>query len=208
VGGYLVSHVDLSALISTMNYQRHLSGWIVFEFLIIIVAFGLGIALKAKEASAWEDLGTIDPSLAPYDNVLDFINFYLFTVTFAFVSILALMLVTVVSEIIYTSVWLIVHFLNFGFFLISFIFFVTSDIGKSATCDAVKGTELDTPFCKLPKACEGLSAVCWIILLLGLFGRWWAARKYASGKDARLALYPAMTERKSKAPAETTPTTV
>lgn len=32
-----MSHVDLSALFSTMNYQRHLSGWIVFEFLIIIV---------------------------------------------------------------------------------------------------------------------------------------------------------------------------
>lgn len=80
-----------------MNYQRLLSGWIVFEWLIIIIgensipssvgycclllAFGLGIALKAKEASAWEDLGTIDPSLAPYDNVLDFINFYLFTVS-------------------------------------------------------------------------------------------------------------------------------
>ena len=42
-----------------------------------------------------------------------------------------------------------------------FILFVTSDIGKSATCDAVTGTELYTPFCKLPKACEGLSAVCW-----------------------------------------------
>lgn len=81
----------------TMNYQRLLSGWIVFEWLIIIVgknsipssvgycclllAFGLGIALKAKEASAWEDLGTIDPSLAPYDNVLDFINYYLFVVS-------------------------------------------------------------------------------------------------------------------------------
>jgi|SRR5579859_279860 hypothetical protein len=83
-----------------MNYQRLLSGWIVFEWLLIIVgknsipspagyycsllAFGLGIALKAKEASAWEDLGTIDPSLAPYDNVLDFINYYLFVVSTLF----------------------------------------------------------------------------------------------------------------------------
>jgi len=38
-----------------------------------------------------------------------------------------------------------------------------------------------------------------IVLLFGFFGRWWAARHHASGRDARLALYPAMTERKHPA---------
>jgi len=186
-----------------MNYQKLLAILLAIEFLVIIIAFGLGIALKAKEASLWSQLDSIDPTLAPYDDVPNFVNWNLFVGAFAFVSLLALMIITLVSEIIYTSVFLMVHFINWMFFLISFIFFVKSDIGSSTTCDAVAGTILDNAFCKLPKACEGIDAVAWIVSLFGLFGRWWAARHHASGRDARLALYPAMTERKH-APEATT----
>jgi len=182
-----------------MNYQRLLAVLLAIEFIVIIIAFGLAIALKAKEASLWEDLGTLNPSLAPFDNVPDFINWFLFVGAFSFVSLLALMIITVVSEIIYTSVYLIIHFLNWMFYLISFVLFVTSDIGSAATCDGTSGTNLHNAFCQLPRACKGISAVAWIVLLFGFFGRWWAARHHASGRDARLALYPAMTERKHPA---------
>jgi len=47
----------------------------------VLLAFGLAIALKAKEASLWEDLGTLNPTLAPFDNVPDFINWFLFVVS-------------------------------------------------------------------------------------------------------------------------------
>lgn len=53
----------------------------------MLLAFGLAIALKAKEASLWEDLGTLNPSLAPFDNVPDFINWFLFVVSSPFHSL-------------------------------------------------------------------------------------------------------------------------
>ena len=53
----------------------------------MLLAFGLAIALKAKEASLWEDLGTLNPTLAPFDNVPDFINWFLFVVSSPFHSL-------------------------------------------------------------------------------------------------------------------------
>jgi len=165
-------------------------GLLALETVIMTVAFAMGIALKAKDQSVVENIGNVDSSLLPFAVEPDLVDYNLFCGVVGFVSVLAMLVITYISEIIYVSLFILVHFLNFVFFLASFIQFQTSDMTSSANCDALDGTSLKAAFCSLPKACEGIAVVAWVLSLAVLGVRWWASHELPAGHAARIALYP------------------
>jgi len=183
------SRVFSSPYFLVMAYHQQakpvIGGLLALELIFVIVAFGLAIATDSKEQGLSDQLQAINAGATVGDLIT---KFNIFTVSFGFFTITMLTILWHI-DIIPGEFFLLIQFLNFAFFIASFIQFATYNTGDIG-CDSLTG-DLHTAFCSLPKACEGINCVVWILALACFSIRHWTVGKEKATQNVEMSENPA-----------------